>query len=73
MTDMFPNHPRTGFYFSEKGGLIDAYEQPTDESIVPTDSRVNVPTESPSWDSSTIEDTPMTSGTGMYDSSIENH
>lgn len=69
---MFPNHRLGGFYYSAKGGLIGAYEQPTSESTSESNGRNQADTASPVW-SGFIEDTPTTTGSGLYSSEIENH
>lgn len=73
MSEMFPNHPKSGFYYSDKGGMVAPYEAPTQEDIENTTSRVNVPTESPMWNETIIEMTPTTGAATGYDSSLEGH
>src|SRR5690242_15826675 len=69
---MFPNHPRSGFYFSAKGGMIAPYEAATMESTSESNGRNQADTTSPVW-SGFIEDTGTTTGSGLYSSDMENH
>lgn len=73
MSDMFPNHPRSGPWETLKGGMLAPYECETMTSTSEGDSRHQAETTSPSWDSTTIEMTGTTTGSGLYDSSLENH
>ncbi len=73
MSDMFPNHAPDGVWGSLKGGMIPAYEAPTQMDIENTTSRVNVPTDSPSWNSTIIVQTPTTTGTGSNYTPLPGH
>lgn len=72
---LFPNHPRSGFYFSEKGAMLQPHLAMPMESTSEGDSRHQAPTTSPSWDSTTIVTTGMTKGGNgaNYDSDLPNH
>jgi hypothetical protein len=62
---VFPNHPRSGFYFSEKGKAMEAWEMTPLESTSSGDSRHQTPDNiTQTWDSTTIVDTGETRGIG---------
>jgi hypothetical protein len=73
MSDMFPNHPKSGEFFSLKGGMVAPYEAPTMESSSEGDSRHQAETMSPTWNSTIIVDTPTTTGSGATNSPLEGH
>jgi hypothetical protein len=73
MGELFPDHPKSGFYFSAKGQTLSPYELDTLESSAMGDSRHQAPTTSPSWDSTTVVHTGLTAAEGSYHSDLPNH
>lgn len=73
MSEMFPQHPKSGFYYSEKGPMLAPHLQMGMESSAMGDSRHQAPTMSPSWDSTIVVNTPLTSQVDTYNSSHPNH
>jgi hypothetical protein len=72
--ELFPQHPKTGFYFSAKGDACTPWEVGIMESDAMGDSRHQAPTHSPDWNSTIIVQTPTTGAeSGMYNSSLPNH
>lgn len=73
MSEMFPQHTRSGPWETLKGGMIAPYEAPTMESDAEGDSRHQAETTSPLWNSTIIVDTPTTTGSGATNSPLEGH
>lgn len=75
LSGAFADHPKANAWLTEKGGHCGVYEQPALESRSMGDSRHQAPTTSPSWNSTTIENTGVTKGGSgaNYDSSLPNH
>lgn len=70
---MFPDHPKTGFYFADKGQTLAPHLQMPLESSAQGESRHQTSPMSPSWDSTTIVNTGLTASEGSYNSELPNH
>lgn len=74
--ELFPNHPKTGDWFSLKGDDCKPWEIQTLESTSAGTSRHQAPTMSPAWNSTVVVQTPTTkaqSSDGHYKSDLPNH
>lgn len=73
--ELFPQHPKTGFYFSAKGDACDPWELAVLESTSEGDSRHQAPAVAEEWQKTTIVSTPVTTGPhgGTYNSDLPNH
>lgn len=62
--EMFPQHPRTGIYFSLKGDECAPWELAVLESHSTGDTRHQTVTKSPEWENTIVVSTPVTRGEG---------
>lgn len=68
----FSDHPRSNKWADEVGAAA-TWEKPTMESHSMDNPRGSAPTTSPAWNSTTIENTGVTKGNGLYSSDLPNH
>lgn len=75
LNDVFPNHPKTGPWYSLAGKAMAPWELEVMNSTAEGDTRHQAATMSPSWDSTTVVSTGMTKGgSGAdYNSDLPNH
>lgn len=73
--ELFPQHPRTGFYFDKKGDQCDPWELAVLESHSTGDSRHQTNPVTEEWETTTIVKTGVTPGPrgGVYNSDLPNH
>lgn len=73
MSEMFPDHPKSGEFFSLKGGMFPPPELMTLESKSEGDSRHQADAVCNPWEADTIVQTPTTTGSGATNAPLAGH
>lgn len=71
--EMFPQHPKSGFYFGDKGQMLAPHIEAPLMSNAEGETRHQTSPMSPAWDSTTIVNTGLTPAETSYATDLPNH